>query len=251
MKHILVILGMMIMVSACQSKDSIETDSIPEGFHKVIVKKVIHTNKYTYLLVTEDKTENWLAIPRMDAAEEGTTYYYEGGFDMVDFKSKELDRTFEKVVFLGGVSTEPVSVKKKMPQANPHGGPQGNPHENTQQADAQPNGKVLAEKATVELSVVEGGITIAELFANREDYNGKIVKIKGEVVKYSEAIMNTNWIHLQDGTEHEGSFDLTVTSNQSIEVGSVVTVEGMIILNKDFGYGYFYDVLMQNAKIIK
>jgi hypothetical protein len=63
--------------------------------------------------------------------------------------------------------------------------------------------------------------------------------------------MNKNWIHLQDGTEFDGQFDLTLTTDQQFEVGSVVTVEGKIALDKDFGYGYSYKVLLEDGKIIQ
>ena len=63
--------------------------------------------------------------------------------------------------------------------------------------------------------------------------------------------MNKNWIHLQDGTEFDGQFDLTLTTDQQFEVGSVVTMEGKIALDKDFGYGYSYKVLLEDSKIVQ
>ena len=63
--------------------------------------------------------------------------------------------------------------------------------------------------------------------------------------------MGKNWIHLQDGTDFKGKFDLTVTTNETVNEGDKISVEGMITIDKDFGYGYFYEVLMEDAKIIK
>jgi len=63
--------------------------------------------------------------------------------------------------------------------------------------------------------------------------------------------MNTNWIHLQDGTESDGKFDLTATCLENLNVGDIVTLEGKITLDKDLGYGYFYEVLLEDAKIVK
>jgi hypothetical protein len=111
-------------------------------------------------------------------------------------------------------------------------------------------GKPEATQNEVKVEAAEGGITIAELFANREKYNGKKVLIKGEVVKANLEIMNKNWFHIQDGTADGENFDLTITSLENdIEVGSIVTFEGMIILNKDFGHGYSYEVLMEDAVV--
>ena len=59
--------------------------------------------------------------------------------------------------------------------------------------------------------------------------------------------MNKNWIHIQDGTDFSGKFDLTVTSDKEVSVGDIVTLEGKIALNKDLGYGYFFDVIMEDA----
>jgi hypothetical protein len=67
------------------------------------------------------------------------------------------------------------------------------------------------------------------------------------VVKYSPGIMNKNWVHIQDGTEYDGNYDLTVTTLSEFKVGDIVTLEGKIALDKDFGYGYIYDVLLEDA----
>jgi hypothetical protein len=69
-------------------------------------------------------------------------------------------------------------------------------------------------------------------------------------VKVNEAIMHRNWIHLQDGTEYEGNYDLTVTTDRRVNVGNVVTFEGKVSLNRDFGAGYTYEVIMEDAILI-
>ena len=68
------------------------------------------------------------------------------------------------------------------------------------------------------------------------------------VTKFNAEIMERNWIHLQDGTEHKGNFDLTVTSDNRVNVGDTICIEGKIALDKDFGYGYFYEIIMEEAK---
>ena len=108
-------------------------------------------------------------------------------------------------------------------------------------------GKVTADKVDVKIEKSEGTVTIAELLADRSDYDGKVITIKGEITKVNRAIMGKNWFHIQDGTDHEGAYDLTVTTQLDGEVGDVVTLTGKIVLNKDFGYGYFYDILMEDA----
>ena len=63
--------------------------------------------------------------------------------------------------------------------------------------------------------------------------------------------MGKNWIHIQDGTEFEDGFDLTVTTSGTATMGEIVTFEGKISLDKDFGYGYSYAVLMEDAKPVQ
>jgi hypothetical protein len=106
-------------------------------------------------------------------------------------------------------------------------------------------------KADIRVEPCEDCITIARLVAEKKSLSGKKIKVKGVVTKVNEAIMEKNWIHIQDGTETDGIFDLTVTSSQVATVGETVTFEGTITLEKDFGYGYFYNILMEEGELIK
>jgi len=94
----------------------------------------------------------------------------------------------------------------------------------------------------------EGGYTVAEVFANREALKGKLIKVRGRVVKVSQAIMNRNWIHMKDGTGENGSDKIVFRSEDQVaQVGSIVTAEGRLETEKDFGYGYRYEVLVEDA----
>jgi hypothetical protein len=106
-------------------------------------------------------------------------------------------------------------------------------------------------KEDIKLDPAQGGITIAELYSNKKSYSGKVVRINGKVTKVNTAIMGKNWIHIQDGTESGGQFDLTITSNIVPNLGDVFTFEGTIALDKDFGYGYTYPVMMEEGKIVQ
>ena len=107
---------------------------------------------------------------------------------------------------------------------------------------------VQTEKITVSIEPCDGCITISKLFESKQSFSGKSIKVKGQVTKFNPQIMGKNWVHLQDGTESEGLYDLTVTTDKEVSVGDVITFEGKIALDKDFGYGYFYSVLMEDAK---
>ncbi|OFY85222.1 MAG: hypothetical protein A3F72_05435 [Bacteroidetes bacterium RIFCSPLOWO2_12_FULL_35_15] len=200
--------------------------------HKVVAKEVLQTSQYTYILGKEGDADHWLAAKKMDA-KVGETYYFTGGLPMTKFESKELKRTFDEVFFLDNISTTPVAA-------------------NAQEAPVVSSGSAIPlEKKEVTVKKDKGEISIASLFENKKTYSGKTIKIKGQVSKFSAGIMKKNWIHLQDGTDFSGKFDLTITTDQVVKVGDNITLEGKITLDKDFGFGYFYDVIMEEAKLIK
>ena len=219
-----------------------QTNVSQPGVHKVVVEEVLQTANYTYLRVKENAREQWLAVAKMNAAA-GEVYYYQGGLLMTDFGSKELNRTFKEVLFLDKLSTSPTPPQTENSPASPHG--------SMPISDSTTNPNTTTEKKEIKLDHAKGEITISALFKNKQLYSGKIIKIKGEVTKFSPEIMNKNWIHLQDGTDNSGKFDLTVTTDIKVKVGDTVTLEGIISLNKDFGFGYHYEVIMEDAKLVK
>lgn len=199
--------------------------------HKVVAKEIIQTSGYTYLLLTEGDKEYWAAVSRFEA-EKGKTYYYKNGMEMQNFKSKELNRTFESIQFINEFSDQPIAEKKAVTLTT--------------------KGRQNMEKVEgIKVEPANGAIKLSEIFANKGNYSGKKVKVTGQVIKFSPEIMNKNWVHLQDGTEANGSFDLTITTMDSVAVGEVVTFEGVLVLDKDFGYGYKYDLLLEESKLIK
>lgn len=238
---IVVAAGLMMVVLACNSSSTSE-------FTTVKVKDVEQVGTYTYLLVKGKGPEYWVAVSALEAAP-GETYYYQGGLLMENFHSDELDRDFESVLFLDaiypgtppdlGSNTDQEAREMDFDQPLP---PQG-------QGDT-PGSRAVTEKARVKVEAVEGAITIAELYANPSQYEGKQIKVTGQVTKFNPQIMDRNWIHLQDGTEHEGKFDLTATSVEYFETGNTVSLEGILALNRDFGYGYSYELLLENATAV-
>ena len=107
--------------------------------------------------------------------------------------------------------------------------------------------------AKVEKSTAENGYTVAELFAKAANLNNQKVTVQGQVVKISRNIMGRNWIHLQDGTGDpmKNTHDLVVTSSALVEKGTVVSLEGVLAADKDFGAGYRYEVIIEQAVIVK
>ena len=113
-------------------------------------------------------------------------------------------------------------------------------------------GSTTVESTDVDLSGITpaaGGQTVGDIHAKKAELNGKPVKVRGKVVKFSPQIMGKNWIHIQDGTGEAGSNDLTVTSGVTANTGDTVLISGTLTLDKDFGYGYAYDVIVEDAEV--
>ena len=79
----------------------------------------------------------------------------------------------------------------------------------------------------------------------------KPVLVRGKIVKYNAGIMGKNWIHLRDGSGSaaDESNDILVTTTQPAKLADVVTVQGVVRTNKDFGSGYAYKVLIDDAAL--
>jgi len=96
---------------------------------------------------------------------------------------------------------------------------------------------------------ISGGNTIAELFVGKDELVDTEVSVRGRVVKYNAGIMDRNWIHIRDGSGTEGSNDLTVTTGDTARLGDLVVIRGTLKTNQDFGHGYSYDILVEEAKV--
>ena len=176
---------------------------------------------YTYIKLDQDGKMVWIAVRRAEVTVGDKVEYVEQ-MRMPNFTSKTLKKSFDEIVFaeLRGEHVA-VSPMQTIPEIAVGGEP--------------------IEKA-------EGGYTIAEVFANREALKGKPIKVRGRVVKVSQAIMKRNWVHLKDGTGEKGSDKIVFRSEDQVaQVGSIVTAEGRLETERDFGYGYRYEVLVEDA----
>ena len=225
--HIFCVLIVAVIMGSCQLTGKKEVNS----GHKIIVQEVIQVPGYTYMRVNEDKTEQWVATSTMNA-EPGQMYYYDEGLTMTNFESKELNRTFKSIIFI-----QKLTGQHSQPAENPVLLSPG-------------SAKTDLKKLEISIEKPSNGVSIAELYSNKEMYAGKKIIVRGIVTKFSPEIMGKNWVHLQDGSESNGSFDLTITSGIIVNPGDTVTLKGNITLNNDLGYGYFYDILMQDAVIV-
>ncbi len=145
-------------------------------------------------------------------------------------------------VAVSGCSKEPVATTAAPPEAAPTSVPAAEPHPTP-----------AAPTEAVDLSGIakaDGGLTVAEVFAGKDQLAGQPVVVRGKVVKSNPGIMGKNWLHVRDGSGAEGTNDLTVTTAGAMpNVGDTVVVKGVLALNKDFGMGYQYDVIVEDAEV--
>lgn len=236
MKFLAVIFSVFVLFS-CKDKEKYSKINKTESghkneVHKIVVNEYKDAGMYAYLNVNENGNKYWIAIPNTKV-NIGETYYFDGGMEMRDFESKELDKTFKSVIFAEGI--RPTETPDKSKQANPH--------ENGQQTE-----KALEVE---KIAKAPNGISLEELFSGKEQFSAKSVIVKGKVVKVNNAILDKNWVHIMDGTNFENKNDLTIATEELVNVGDIVTFKGTVTLNKDFGYGYVYDILIEEATLVK
>lgn len=200
----------------------------PAGDGRVITGTVVSTTNvasYTYVEVDTGDGIVWAAGPRTEV-KVGDRVFIPDGSPMPDFYSKSLDRRFEVIYFATAI---------KVHEAGPATGG------DTAGGDVDLTG---IERA-------DGGMTVGELRAQKAGLAGKQVVLRGKIVKYNAGIMGRTWIHVRDGTaDAEGNGDVTVTTpSTDASLGDVVLVRGVVALDKDFGYGYQYDVMIEDAVV--
>lgn len=235
-KFITLVLSVLLIFS-CKEKANYSKINAPQTaskttVHKIVVDEFIDGGTYAYLNVTENNKSYWMAIPNMNV-NIGDTYYYNGGMAMKDFKSEQLNKVFDEIIFVEGIRTSEQLMAKPSNDGHNHAAPKPVVDE-----------VIQIEKAT-------GGTSLNELLSNKKSFLGKEVILKGKVIKVNNGIMDRNWVHIADGTQFEDKKSVTITTQETVAVGDVVTFKGVITLDKDFGYGYVYDILLEEGALIK
>lgn len=203
------------------------------------VTETMDASGYTYVQVDTGSEKIWAAAPQFKV-QVGDQVAVPSGMAMQDYHSKTLDRDFPVVYFVSGVMVGGGEAATPSGMASM---PEGHPPIN---ASASPAGEQMDFSG---LKAADGGKTVEQIYQDPAGLSGKEVKIRGKVVKFNSGIMGKNWIHIQDGSGAEGTNDLTVTTQEMANVGDTVLVNGVIATDKDFGYGYKYNVLIEDAKV--
>jgi hypothetical protein len=183
---------------------------------------------YTYLRLKTKDGETWAAVTKAPVAK-GAKVTIENVTVMNNFESKTLKKTFPTILFgnLGGAG-------KAM-------------------AGAPAPAAAAVESAPISVPKASGANarTVGEVMTKTAELKDKSVKVRGKVVKYNSGIMGKNWIHLRDGSgvASANTDDVLVTTATTAKVGDIVTVTGIVRTDKDFGSGYSYKVLIEDATL--
>ena len=266
--------------AAAGVEGGVQQEANPAGAIKGKAKEVLTGGGFTYVLIAAEKGDTWVAVPQTKVAVGEACTVAEGQV-MQNFPSKSLNRTFAEIVFSPGIEG------KKAEMGEAHGGeaavdPAMKPAAAGTAAPAGAFGAAMQKEGGpapaasapaasgetapgsgkavvpfVELKVAkasgENGFTVADIFGKAASLKGKKVKIKGQVVKFSPQIMGKNWLHIQDGSGDplKNTHDLVVTTAGKAEKGDIVTVEGVLAVDKDFGAGYKYAVIVEDVAITR
>jgi len=211
--------------------------SFNEDLHKVVVQEVLPTDRYVYLNVNEEGNgQFWIATRKQDA-KKGEIYFYRGGLLKTNFESKEYSRVFDTIYLISNLVAEDHAK---------HAGAFDKPSPRIEQGTAAKEDIPTHTDKVVEH---KGTLKISELVKDPKKYEGHTVQISGKCVKVNPNIMERNWLHIQDGTKND--FDLVVTTNTFVQEGSDVTVRALVSLNRDFGAGYKYDLILEDGTLVK
>ena len=225
----------------------------PTGSDRVgVVLETFESGGYTYVHVDAASGAFWAAGPagKSQASVGQKVRVPQPQMVQKNFKSPTTNREFESIDFVTHIMPDSGGGDAAGGAHHPGDGHDHAPAASDQAAGETSAGPPKPTKIDVEgLPEVEGSKTIAEVFAGTAELAGKPIVLRGKVVKWNPKIMGRNWIHIQDGTGEAGKHDLTITTQDTVNVGDAVVVRGTLSLDRDFGGGYAYPVIVEEARV--
>ena len=206
------------------------------------VVETMNAASYTYVLIDTGAKKSWVAAPQF-AVKVGDTAAIADAMPMKNYQSKTLNRTFDVVYFTGNISVNgaPAAPSTTAPIAAPS------------TAALPPGQRTMPAKTAPDLTGIkraENGQTVAEVITGKTKFAGRPIAIRARVVKYNAQILGKNWLHIRDGSGAPGTNDLTVTTTATAKVGDLVLVTGKLGTDRDFGSGYKYPLIIEDATVV-
>jgi hypothetical protein len=211
-----------LMIAALTCALALHAGDVYEG----TVVDTLDGGGYTYMQIDDTKKKYWVAVEGTKV-EKGTEVRFTEELRAKNFESKSLNRTFDEIVFASNLQ-----YRTKVPEAG--------------------NLALISEQVKESPYKQKDTMSVKEAWEKRASLKDKTITIRGKVVKASQNIISRNWIHIQDGTG-EGSEvgRIVFTSKELPNVGDIVTATGVVTVDKDFGSGYFYKIIVENATFTK
>lgn len=253
-KHFVFLGCLLLPVGLAAAEDTNATPSPMAGDAAGFSGKVIeatNTAGYTYVQVDTGGKKLWAATTQFPV-KVGDTVTVAAGMPMNDYHSKSLNRDFDVVYFTGSIAVNGSAAAgtPALPPGHPPIGGASTPG----LPPGHPSLASPAAKPNIDLTGIPkaaGGKTVQEIYAAQAKLAGKPVTVRGKVVKYNAMIMGKNWLHIRDGsgTAEQNDNDLTITTSTPAALGATVLVTGNVSTNRDFGAGYKYSVIIEDAKV--
>jgi len=231
-------------------KETKAPSAIPAQRAPIFYGKVLEIKPamgYKYLKIQEQGKQTWVAIANAPV-KVGDKIGFDKKTMMKDFKSKSLGQEFKEIYFASDVylpqkATGPKSMKEMLglgatAKKDPHAGM-------GRGMSAEPENETPAKPF-----VKKDAYTIEEIHMWRKELKDQTITLTGRVFKVSKGIMKRDWVHVGDGTGNEQKLtdDLVFTAPISnIKAGDTIIAKGTVAVNKDFGYGYFYPVIIEHS----
>ncbi len=215
------------------------------------VLEVMEVESFTYLRLNTQDGEIWAAVVNAHL-KKGANVTIKNVVLMNNFESKSLKKVFPTILFgeLGTSGNSALGIDKYMSVAHPGLTPAPAHAGLPRIKDAVASSTAQSDEHIPKASGANA-MTIEEIVSKAAALKGQPVLVRGKVVKYNAGIMGKNWIHLRDGSgaEARNTNDILVTTTDQVKTGDVITVRGVIATDKDFGAGYSYKVLIEEARV--
>jgi hypothetical protein len=198
--------------------------------HKGKVVETLNSGGYSYIKLSENKKEFWVAIKQTKVVK-GETIEVMGQMWMNNFQSKTLNKTFDKILF---------AVKKGENKAQTK-----NPY---MSVNSMPSLAKTVKNTQAKPSYLKAVLlSVKDLKAKKTELKNKAVSVNGEIIKISLAVMNSDWVHVGDSI---GDKIIFRSANTSVKVGDKVTARGTLNTDVDYGYGYTYETIIVDSQFV-
>lgn len=194
------------------------------------IVEVLEGGRYAYLRISQPNGNSEWVVTRRASFAQGKTYRYGAGIVKTGYYSTDLQRTFDEIRLVANIA--------------PVGAQSGSAGKSSSPAASQ----AAPPEAPQKPITAQNSVALKDIVAQPNQYAGEVIRVTGKVMKINPNIMNRNWIHIQDGTAND--YDFVLTAQKTVPVGHTATFEGVLNVNRDFGAGYQYDIILEHAELI-